>query len=111
MPWSPVWSRLLETDPFDVPAAKEARDFMLTLLSNGFCPACRASDFGPYQWTAGEECLTVVCTVCEIVWPPRFVLERMDFDAEPQAAPLMGDTIREITRLATVIQKRRPTAT
>jgi len=108
VPWSAEWTRLLEIEDFGPAQAIEAHDCILTCLGHNICPACGARNFGPTRWAGPHSEIvadTVVCLTCEIVWPPLEVLIHWDFEKYPSAAPMMGQTIREISSLARSFQK------
>jgi len=106
VPWSETWSRLLEADNFGPREAIRATDHIITSLMDATCPGCGAMNLSPTRWvTSRERTDTVVCLTCQIVWPPLEVLKRWDFGAYPDNAPMMGQTIREISSLARSIQK------
>jgi hypothetical protein len=114
VPWSPVWNRLLEVQDFGSAEATEAIDCITTSLEHGVCPACGARNFGPTRWeAAGIEADTIVCLTCEIVWPPREVVQRWqdwDFGADPAGSSLVGATMVAISALARIIQGQKEPA-
>ena len=108
VPWSEEWERLLETEDFGQAQAIEAHDRIITCLGHNLCPACGARDFGPGRWDgpqSGIAAETVACLTCQIVWPPFEVLVTWDFLTIPEAAQMMGTTMRQVSELARSIQK------
>ena len=99
--WTPTWNGLIEQDPFDLAAAERTRDHISASLSEGLCPACAGRDFthGDWESTRDEATYdTVICLGCGIIWPPQLILNRMDFRNDPPSVPMMGETVRMITR-------------
>ena len=111
VPWSTEWNRLLDSEEFGAEVAQEARDYIVSNIGSGICPACWARNFGRTEWqSASITTDTHVCLTCEIIWPPPEILDLWDFIAHPDVAPIMGATMRQISDLARIIQAKKERA-